>query len=329
MYDRIRSKEQIMAKETKASKAREALNNCLNWYSAPSEADLDAISQNAYCSRKYAERVGRFEKGEKIIATSAKQSFLYAKNAINKRFPLGEDVIAEDPKYALAYANEVIRGPWAKGEDSISQDAECSLEYATQVLKGRFYKGEPEILKYSWVAFKYAKQVIEGEWPEAEEIISKSSKSSSEYARLINCRFEKGENSLLKDPNDAVMYAIDIGQRFEEAEDIILENVSDYLLFQYVEKAIKGRWIKFEEQLLRDNNDYDLASYATSLAESGAEVPEEIHNRVLAQGMINKEFAEDYLDAKKNSETRKKLDLVKHLSFEELEKIINNNQVLV
>ena len=321
-----------MAKETKASKAREALNNCLSWYSTPSEADLDAISQNAYCSRKYAERVGRFEKGEKIIATSAKQSFLYAKNAIHKRFALGEDVIAEDPKYALAYANEVIRGPWAKGEDSISQDAESSFEYAAYVLNGRFYKGEPEILKDSWVALKYAQKIIEGEWPEAEEIISKCSKSSLEYARLINCRFEKGEKSLLKEPNDAVLYAIDIGQRFEEAEDKILNNVSDYLLFRYVEKAIKGRWIKFEERLLRDNNyynDYDLSSYATSLAESGAEVPEEIHNRVLAQGMIDKEFAEDYLDAKKNSEIRKKLDLVKHLSFEELEKIINNNQVLV
>lgn len=49
---------------------------------------------------------------EKIIATNAQTSYLYAKEIIKDRFILGEKIISQEVFYSFLYAQHVIKGPF-------------------------------------------------------------------------------------------------------------------------------------------------------------------------------------------------------------------------
>ena len=57
---------------------------------------------------------------EPVIATSARYSYLYAKNVIGGRFEKGEDAIATDAYYSYLYALHIIDGRFEKGEKAIA-----------------------------------------------------------------------------------------------------------------------------------------------------------------------------------------------------------------
>lgn len=103
-------------------------------------------------SVKYARTVlkGRFESGEKSIATDAEQSYLYA-SFLGRFFELGETVIATDAEYSYLYARRIIEDRFRLGEKAIINSSDPS-----------------------W-AYKYARDIIKGEWKEGEENIKRSS----------------------------------------------------------------------------------------------------------------------------------------------------------
>ena len=85
---------------------------------------------------------GRFELGEKLIATDPHYSYYYAGDVVNDRFVLGEPVIATNTHYSYKYAADVIKGRFELGEPSIATDPYYSYMYAKNVLKGRFKLGD-------------------------------------------------------------------------------------------------------------------------------------------------------------------------------------------
>jgi len=72
-----------------------------------------------------------------------------------------------------------------------------------------------------------------------------------------------------------------------------------------------------------DNNSF-IVDYATSVTRLGKKIPEEIHNRLICLGMTCEDDWEikQYFESVKDLEDNRKLELVKHLTFEELEGII-------
>lgn len=320
---------------SKTEIAKKALDKALNYWSGQklTNTELNAIAENASCSRLYAENVlqKRFEKGEKSIATSAKQSYLYAKDVIYGRFSLGEDAILKSPKFAFLYIEDVLRGAWPEAEEIISKDAEYSYLYANRVLNARFPKGEDAILQDAHWAFYYAKDVIEDRWTDAEKIISKDAKTAYEYAESFDLnRFEEAEETFSKDAVYAVKYAIEITkERFEQAEKLILENIGNWAIFDYVEKSLKGRWEALEKKINQENDLDALCSYATALSNAGVKPPEEIHNRLLAESMTDNYTTEDYFESLKDLEKKRKIALVSNISVEQLENILKNAGVKI
>ena len=95
------------------------------------------------CKKRYDEN----SEEEKIIATSALQSYAYAKNVLLKRFRLGETAISRDAWVSLRYATNVVLGRFEPGEKAISKTASDSLKYARDVIHDRFELGEKAIFK--------------------------------------------------------------------------------------------------------------------------------------------------------------------------------------
>ena len=85
---------------------------------------------------------GRFELGEKLIATDPHYSYYYAGDVVKDRFVLGEPVIATNALYSYRYALAVIKGRFELGEPVVATDAYYSYMYAKNVLKGRFKLGD-------------------------------------------------------------------------------------------------------------------------------------------------------------------------------------------
>lgn len=95
-----------------------------------------------YCL-KFGKRIPKLEK---MIATDARHSYLYAKYIVKGRFKLGEKKIATDVYYSYWYAKDVIKGRFELGEPIIATNTYYSYRYAFTVIKGRFELGEKLIL---------------------------------------------------------------------------------------------------------------------------------------------------------------------------------------
>jgi len=67
---------------------------------------IDVVATDPKFAVQYASHVldySRFPEGEKTIATSAKDSYMYALNIIEGRWKMGEKVIASNPEYKQKY----------------------------------------------------------------------------------------------------------------------------------------------------------------------------------------------------------------------------------
>jgi hypothetical protein len=80
-----------------------------------------------------------------LILRSGYWSYIYARDVIRGRWEAGERIIASNAHISCAYARDVIRGRWEKGESEIARDSLASYYYARDVIRGRFYLGEVNI----------------------------------------------------------------------------------------------------------------------------------------------------------------------------------------
>jgi hypothetical protein len=110
----------------------------------------DAISESPEYSYKYGREIlnGRFEKGEKAIASDVNYAYDYAfylKEYKNIDWKGGEDIISKNAGYSYKYAMYVIKGRWEKGEEAISKSHEHIYQYAVNVLNDKFDLGHHTI----------------------------------------------------------------------------------------------------------------------------------------------------------------------------------------
>lgn len=122
--------------------------NLYKFYEKPGELDLHAnwfhiVPDLVYDWAKYLG--GRYESGERVLASEAKWAYLYALNVLEGRFEKGESVIATDIAYSYYYACDVLGDRFEAGESIMATDAEVAYHYARNVLKKRFKAGEEAI----------------------------------------------------------------------------------------------------------------------------------------------------------------------------------------
>lgn len=122
----------------------------ISYTGGPVDLDNIANNYNKLCSAIIAVLEDR---EQKAIAT-AESAFNYAK-ITGKRFVKGEDVIATDAKFSYLYARDILKGRFEKGEHALSESAIAATEYAV-FLKDRFKKGEHAIGQSDMYAQEYA-----------------------------------------------------------------------------------------------------------------------------------------------------------------------------
>ena len=105
------------------------------------------------------------------ILKSSKYSYFYAKDILKGRFQDGEKLIATNVSYACSYACYVLNGPFPLGEKIIATSAYNSLYYAINALEGPFPLGEPAIATDAYFAYRYAMDVLRGRFELGEKII--------------------------------------------------------------------------------------------------------------------------------------------------------------
>ena len=110
----------------------------------------DIISESPEYSYRYGREIlnGRFEKGEKAIASDVNYAYdfaFYLKEYKNIDWKGGEDIISKKPGYSYKYAMYVIKGRWEKGEEAISKSHEHIYLYAVNVLDDKFDLGHHTI----------------------------------------------------------------------------------------------------------------------------------------------------------------------------------------
>lgn len=99
-----------------------------------------------------------------------------------------------------------------------------------------------------------------------------------------------GKKAICKDANSAYEYACALGGRFEEGEDIISKDLSATM--KYV-RLIKDRFEKGEELIKQDP--IHIYSYWQCINSKYPQLPENLHNLMLAYGMDNNYHAKMYL----------------------------------
>ena len=127
--------------------------------------------RNAYHYALWVLR-GRFDLGEKLIATDALHSYYYAFFAFKGRFELGEPIISTVAEYSFLYARDVVKGRFELGEQIITTDAEYSYRYARDAIKGRFELCEPAIATNALYSYYYAHDVLNGRFELGESSIA-------------------------------------------------------------------------------------------------------------------------------------------------------------
>lgn len=312
-----------VAKKTLAAQAKEILQNALHYHKL-SKKEIAILATNAQCSRLYAEKVlyGAFAEGEDAISKSAAQSYLYCRDVLSTRFKLGEEAISKSSYYATEYAINILRKRWPKGEAAILTNAVCAAAYASKIIRGRWEEAEDIISTDGEASLEYAKIVKRFE--KGEDAISKNAELSVDYAKIIGGRFEKGEDAIAKDQYNILEYACFIEQRFEKGEAFILsEGEYSWNSIRYATDVVKDRWIELENKILESNDNDLLHDYALKMTEIGIKMPEEIHNRLLMMGITEDLDMEGYFRSLKELEDKRKLDLITHLTVDQLKDILS------
>jgi len=136
----------------------------------PAEAYQLILSTGARCKR-----------AERIIASDANYSHLYAKNFLKGPFVAGEEAIKKTPFGAYLYCKEIIKQRWYDAEEIIKSDPQAAYKYSLEIIQGRWEEAEKHILKSSVWSGAYAGEVLKGRFKEAERNIAKDESSASDY----------------------------------------------------------------------------------------------------------------------------------------------------
>lgn len=103
----------------------------------------DEISEDDFKSLCHYKKLVKYLPEYTIKSPS--NAYHYALWVLKGRFELGEKLIATDPHYSYYYAGDVVKDRFVLGEPVIATNAHYSYRYACDVLKGRFDLGEPTI----------------------------------------------------------------------------------------------------------------------------------------------------------------------------------------
>jgi len=104
---------------------------------------------------------GQLLEAEPIIAQSASDSYLYARDVLKGRFPEGEAAIAKSASDSYLYARYILQERFPEGEPAVTKDAAYSYHYARDVLKGRLHEGEPTIAQSAKYSYLYVLFVLD------------------------------------------------------------------------------------------------------------------------------------------------------------------------
>lgn len=176
---------------------------------------------------------------EKIVATSATHSYLYARDILRHRFLEGEAAISKNPNIAYFYACSVVKDRWTIAEKTMSVSPDTAFRYAEDVCKGQFPLGEKAIATHPLYAFKYAKEILKVRWPAGEPAIATDPELSVRYAAevLNGGRFVEGESAILTSPAVIMDYVERIlRRRWKECESVLIGNVK--LWSRYCDKYL-------------------------------------------------------------------------------------------
>lgn len=172
----------------------------------------------------------------------------------------------------------------------IAGDACQSVRYAERVLKGRFLDGEKSILTNPTASFTYCHTVIKGVWPEGEASIASDPRSALAYSKeIIGGVWEQGETAILECMHSAVEYACSCKKgRWDRFEKKLLSGGYRKLprhhflsCLQTYFSLVRGRWLEWEEYLLRSNRGKLIYRYARHLT---GRLPEALHQKMVMFG---------------------------------------------
>lgn len=136
----------------------------------PREAYELAVSNGARCKSL-----------EKVIASDAGYSHLYAKNFLKGPFVAGEEEIRKTPFNAYLYCKEIIKQRWYEAEEVIKKNPHSAYKYSLEIIGGKWEEAEKHILKSPIWSGAYAGEVLKGRFKEAEPNIAKDDSSASDY----------------------------------------------------------------------------------------------------------------------------------------------------
>ena len=123
--------------------------------------EIEIAKANPKWAFDYTKIHGKTKELESIIAKSAKYSYEYAKQILEKPFKLGEPAIAKDASFSFMYASNVLNGKRFKlGEPAIAKDADSAIEYALFILKKPWKEAEAIIAKVEFDARQYTQLVL-------------------------------------------------------------------------------------------------------------------------------------------------------------------------
>lgn len=182
----------------------------------------DAIARDPRNSRAYAITINRrFPKGEKMIATSAEDAYLYAKEILKGRFPEAESAIAKNADIAVRYATYILKRRFPEAEQTIinsEQNLSHVHAYIRSVLSSK-HERSPLVEQYiidnnyydlAYLYFKYVidrddlKQVVSTDknLQKLEDVIITDPDQTVDYATiLLKDKFPKGEEAISKSEN--------------------------------------------------------------------------------------------------------------------------------
>jgi hypothetical protein len=112
-------------------KAHEAVPSIVRSRLTTTWADYPSVDAWADEVRKY----------RKVFAHTAEDATWFA-SVMQEPFPEAETVIATSAGNSYEYARQVLKGPFKAGEPAIAKVPVVAFEYATNVLKGPFKAGE-------------------------------------------------------------------------------------------------------------------------------------------------------------------------------------------
>lgn len=244
-----------------------------------------------------------YEKGEKILCKNAQYSYYYLESYyhIIKKFPnrlkLLEKTISKNSDYAYNYAADYLENRFELGEESIAKNADNSYGYAREVIKKRFELGENSISKDAYLSLEYATYVIKGKFPKGEKAIKKQYlwEEYVENMAMISLDLAKEKNERIKN------------KKIEK--DVICNFKPEYTKF--IKKLVSEN-INDGQKIIEDYSDYEFFDDIILSISKNQHIPDEVHNYMIAKGIISGKQCKNYLKNKEVFSKKIKNFLLNH-----------------